>query len=124
MKVIRHLYDALNSDIVWQDAVESVRELSCIEQTVFRYQRQRRARIIIIPVEVCHHHARVHPCISAPSASDAYLPTHDSRQTFFKRLLHRNAIGLHLPPVVSATIVREIDKEPHKYDIYNTQSSL
>jgi hypothetical protein len=53
------------------------------------------------------------PRVGAAAASSADRLPQEGTERFIQHLLHRNRIGLHLPPMVAGTIIGESDKIPH-----------
>ena len=100
MQVIRHAANTTDGNIVRQKLIEFVSQLPTVNLSV--------------DIEMGHHHTGVNTCIGTPCPCHRNITTEQQRQRSLQLMLHRVAVGLYLPAMITGTIVAESDKISHR----------
>ena len=112
MHVIRNGTDAVNSDVIGQDAIQSVHQI--ITSRLLHALSRRRRWKRFFRIKVRYHHRSMNAGICATGTRDCRLMTKQYGKGVLECLLHALSIGLYLPSVVGCAVVTKLDEVTQK----------
>ena len=100
MEIVAHLTHLLNGNILWQEPVQLVGEISSIHRQGLH-------------IEVGNHHTGMDTGIGTASTRHGNILSQNRGESPLQLLLHGTAVGLYLPSVIASAVITEGDEESH-----------